>query len=109
MFRRRERVQQEQLTNGKIAARCCVPDGGGDMANMQQETMFDFCMEGLMNHRLKQGLQRPFCTCLLSEMQLERTLRLSLRCGVKGQLIHFCHELSDWTYRKRKDSLKKKN
>lgn len=73
MFKRPERVQQEQLTNGKIAAQRCDPDGGGDLVNMQQETVFDFCMEGLTNHRLKQGLQRPFCTCLPSEMQLERT------------------------------------
>lgn len=63
-----------------------MPDGGGDLVNMQQETVFDFCMEGLTNHRLKQGLQRPFCTCLPSEMRLERTLHLSLRRGVKGQL-----------------------
>lgn len=52
------------------------------MVNMQQETVFDLCKEGLTNNRLKQGLQRSFCTCLPSEMQLKRTLRFGLRSGV---------------------------
>jgi hypothetical protein len=63
---------------------------------MQQETMFDFCKQGLTNNRLRQSLQRNVCTCLPSEMQPKRTLRLGLkRSGVMEQLTQFCHELAD--------------
>lgn len=79
---------------------------GGDSVNMQQETMFDFCREGLTNNRFKQGLQRSFCTCLPSETQPKRTLCLDLTVVSRDSLPSSAVSSLTWAYRTRKDLLK---
>lgn len=70
--------------------------GEGGLVNMQQETVFGFCKQGLTHNRLRESLQRDACTCLPSEMRPKRTLRLSLeRSSVVERLTQFCHELAD--------------
>lgn len=95
-FKRQKRTRQEKLTNGKIAVLRPVLYGEGGSVNMQQETVFGFCKQGLTHNRLGESLQRDVCPCLPSEIRPKRTLRLGLeRSGAVECLTQFCHELAD--------------